>query len=85
MRKIAIEKTLTDVRDILESNNYKVDILDDNIRNSSTTLDQYDAIVVTGAESNVMGFQNAETVTQIINAKGKTAEEVYSEISDRVR
>ncbi|MFZ5353006.1 MAG: YkuS family protein [Bacillota bacterium] len=84
MKKIAIERTLTDVRSLLEDNNFRVDILDSTNKASSGSLNQYDAIVVTGADENLMGIQNVVTNTQIINAEGKTAEEIYQEINNRI-
>ena len=83
MKKVAIERALSNVKQYLESNNINVEVLDDATKGSQRALDKFDAIVVTGADDNLMGIQDIVTNTQIISAQGKTAEEVYSEIINR--
>lgn len=82
MKKVGIERTLSNVRQYLEDNNISVQVLDNNNKDSNS-LDKLDAIVVTGADENLMGIQDIVTKTQVINAEGKTAEEVYNEIVNR--
>lgn len=83
MKKVGIEKTLSNVKQYLEDNNIHVEVLDKGSKDSTWGLNRLDAIVVTGADENLMGIQDVVTKTQVINAQGKTAEEVYNEIINR--
>ncbi len=83
MKKVAVENTLKNVKNYLEENNIKVDVLDSRNKESHRALNKYDAIVVTGADENLMGMQDTMTETRVINAEGKTAEEIFREINDR--
>lgn len=85
MTRVAIEKALGNVANYLEQKNVNVEILDDYSKGRTKTLNRYDAIVVTGADENLMGIQDAVMKGQVINADGKTAEQVYNELIDRLR
>jgi len=80
MKKVAIEKPLSNVRRYLESRDCSVELLDSNNKESETALNEFDAIVVTGADSNFMGMEDVFTTTKVINAHGKTEDEIYNEI-----
>jgi len=57
-----------------------VEVLEDNTKESPRNLNKFDAIVVTGADSNFMGMEDVMTTTKVINAEGKTEDEIYSEV-----
>ncbi|WP_026476177.1 YkuS family protein [Alkaliphilus transvaalensis] len=78
-KRVAIEHSLTDVKDYLQSKGFKVENLD-----HSRNLDAFDAVVVTGQDSNTMGIENAQTKTPIITARGLSAEAVYDQIESRL-
>lgn len=71
---IAVEQNLSNVIDLLETEGYEVVALD------NTDLDSVDAIVVSGADINLMNIQNTLTEVPVISAAGKSAEEVLDEI-----
>lgn len=71
---IAVEQSLTNVIDLLETEGYEVVSLD------QTNLDTVDAIVVSGADINVMNMQDTLTEVPVISAAGKSAEEILDEI-----
>ncbi len=80
MKKIAIEKPLSNVKRYLESRDCSVEVLDSSNKESRKALDQFDAIVVTGSDSNFMGMEDVMTSTRVINANGKTEDEIYNEV-----
>jgi galactitol-specific phosphotransferase system IIB component len=82
--KIGIEKSLNNVKEQLEQNNLQAVVMNDSKQDSMRDLKKYDAIVTSGQDSNFLGMQDTMTKAPVINAKGKTAEEVYSEIKDRL-
>ncbi len=77
-RKIAVEHSLTDVRNYLVKKGFEVESLD-----NRGNLDGFDAIVVTGQDSNTLGIEDTKTKTPIIKARGLSAEEVYDQIENR--
>ena len=80
MKKVGIEKPLSNVRRYLESRDCTVEILESNNKESQRALNKFDAIVVTGADSNFMGMEDVMTTTRVINAQGKTEDEIYNEV-----
>lgn len=83
--EIGIERSLSDIKSLLEQNNYNVVEMDN--ANSATKRAQkkFDAIIVSGLDSNFLGMQDTLSNTPVITADGKTAEEVYSELKDRLK
>jgi hypothetical protein len=78
--RIAIEPTLTDVREYLTERGYAVE----NIPFGDSTpsdLSVFDAIVVTGLNSNVMGIEDAGAKAVVINADGLTPPEVEQRLN----
>ncbi|SCY04797.1 YkuS family protein [Alkaliphilus peptidifermentans] len=78
--RIAVEHSLTDVRDYLQQKGYEVESLE-----NGKDLNRFDAIVVTGQESNVLGIEDAVTKSPVITARGQSAELVYDEIKKRLK
>ncbi|MFS0840060.1 YkuS family protein [Paenibacillus sp. 1P03SA] len=73
MSKIAVEDTLSSVKQALQSSGYEV-----------TSLNQADGascVVISGLDQNVMGFADAVTSASVINAHGLTDEEIVQEVS----
>ncbi|MBC8016195.1 MAG: YkuS family protein [Sporomusaceae bacterium] len=71
---VAIEKSLSNLAEVLESEGYEVVTLDDNNINS------VDAIIVSGADINLLNIQDALTDVPVINATGKTFNEIIREL-----
>jgi 5,10-methylene-tetrahydrofolate dehydrogenase/methenyl tetrahydrofolate cyclohydrolase len=80
MNKVGIEKPLSNVKRYLESRDCTVEVLEDGSKESRSNLNQFDAIVVSGADSNFMGMEDIMTTAKVINAEGKTEDEIYSEV-----
>ncbi|HYE09629.1 MAG TPA: YkuS family protein [Patescibacteria group bacterium] len=82
--KIGIEKSLTNVKEYLEQNNVEAVVMSKEKKDSKRALKKYDAIVASGLDSNFLGMQDTMTKTPVISADGKTVEEVYNEIKNRL-
>ncbi|MEW6423613.1 MAG: YkuS family protein [Bacillota bacterium] len=72
MRTIAVEDSLTGVRDLLEKNGYAVVSL--------SRQRGADAVVVTGLDNNVLNMQDISTKVPVIDAAGKTPEEILASL-----
>lgn len=79
-RKIAVEGSLSDVKGLLQSKGYQVEDL-----NNQNNLDSYDAIIITGQDSNVLGMENAVTKSPVIDARGQSAEDIYQQLQNRIK
>ncbi len=71
---IAVEKNLSQIVDFLENEGYEVVDLDE------TDLDGVDAVVVSGADQNVLGIQEALTDVPVIEASGKSGADILAEL-----
>ncbi|MDD4599728.1 MAG: YkuS family protein [Negativicutes bacterium] len=71
---IAIEKNLKNLFEVLETEGYEVVPLE------SADMDTVDAVVVSGAYSNLMNMQDTVTAVPVINASGKTANDILEEL-----
>lgn len=79
---IAVEQDLTPVKEYLMEKGYHVESVDFN-EQSPSSLQDYDAIVVTGFNSDFLGFQDTKTGAVVIDADGLTPEEVVEEIENQ--
>ncbi|KUO74624.1 MAG: hypothetical protein APF77_23210 [Clostridia bacterium BRH_c25] len=80
MKKVGIEEALNNVKSYLESRDCTVEVLDGSNKEFRRALNNFDAIVVTGADSNFMGMEDMMTGTAVISAQGKTEDEIYNEV-----
>lgn len=71
---IAIEKNLSRLADLLETEGYDVVSLE------NTNIESVDAIVVSGADNNLMNMQDILVHVPIINASGKSTDEILEEL-----
>ncbi|MCT4621279.1 MAG: YkuS family protein [Marinisporobacter sp.] len=79
MRKIAVERSLENVKNYLNTNGYEVTDLE----SAKSNLKGFDAIVVSGQNSNLLGMQDTNTRASVINATGMTPEDVQKQITNR--
>ncbi len=80
-QKIAIEPNLTPIKDYLTKKGYSVETMD---YGQGATKNNYDAIIVAGVETNIMGIQDTSSKAVVINADGMTEEQVYQELQSRL-
>jgi hypothetical protein len=80
LRKVvAVEEGLTPITLLLKREGY--DVVDLEGERWKTA----DAIVVSGMDSNLMDIQETETRVNVVEAAGKTPEEVLKDIKSRAR
>ncbi|MTI65940.1 MAG: YkuS family protein [Firmicutes bacterium] len=76
-RRILVEDSLTNVKDVLLGQGYEVGKLSTEKNN----LEGYDAIVVSGQDKNFMGITNTVTKSPVIDARNKSAEDILNQIN----
>lgn len=77
--KIAIEPALSNVKDYLTGKGYVVENMD---LHSKRSLNTYDAIVVSGVNTNLLGMSDTDTKAVVINADGLTPSQVASRLDE---
>jgi galactitol-specific phosphotransferase system IIB component len=76
MKKIGIERALSDIGDYLSKQGYSVQVLNESTENSSSKFSGLDAIVSSDYDTDALGYSDTETKVPVINASGMTAEDV---------
>ncbi|MFZ5990090.1 MAG: YkuS family protein [Bacillota bacterium] len=82
-RKIGIEDDLEPVKEYLTNKGYEVKNIDF-AEDTSKLTNKFDAFVVTGINSNMMGIHDTSTKAVIIDAAGMSPEQVYHELESRL-
>lgn len=77
MARIAVEPSLTDVKQLLQQNGHEVVGMD-----QATSCS---CCVVSGQDVNVMGMANTSTNASVINADGKTASQVVDQVMQSIK
>jgi len=83
-KKIAIEPNLTQIKNFLTNKGFQVESIDYNWQSAKTNLDKYDAIIVTGQNSNFIGMEDTLTKSTIIDASGLTPQQVFTELQNKI-
>jgi len=78
MRIIAVEEALTPVAEALQNRGYSV------VGFREGDLGRAEALVVSGQDDNIMGIQNIRSRAPVINAEGRTPDDVVREIEERL-
>jgi malonyl CoA-acyl carrier protein transacylase len=76
MTRIAVEDSLTDVKQALQNEGLEVV----GMNNASECA----CCVISGQDKNVMGMANAATQASVINAQGLSANDVVNQVKNRV-
>ncbi len=83
--RVAVEENLTPIEEFLSERGYEVENINfTDAEEISSLVDEFDAFVVSGLDSNMLGIEDTETDAIIIDASGMTPEEVYDELEARV-
>lgn len=77
MAKIAVEPSLTDVKQLLQQQGHEV-VSMDNMADCSCA-------VITGQDNNIMGMANTSTKASVINAQGKSAQQIVDQITQAIQ
>ena len=83
-RRIAISESLSPLKQALHRAGYKVINLENEAVISETEIAEYDAVVVSGMDINMMGMQDISGRAIVINAAGKRADEILQELDNRL-
>jgi AhpD family alkylhydroperoxidase len=75
MAKIAVEDSLTNVKQALQNSGHEVVSL------GASNMQGCDCCVISGQDQNVMGMSNAETSASVINADGMSADQVVEAVN----
>ncbi len=81
LRRVAIERNLSNVKAYLEEQGYTVESLE----NNKDKIDSFDAIVVSGQNSNFLGMHDTFTKGTVVYAKGLTPEDVHRELKNTMK
>lgn len=76
-QKVAVEGELAPFRDALERAGYRVVPLDEE------RLGEVAAVVVNGMDDDLLGIETVEAHAPVIDADGRTPDEVVAEVRDR--
>ncbi|NLY17575.1 MAG: YkuS family protein [Clostridiaceae bacterium] len=79
MQKIAVQKGLTPVKEYLADHGYDVETFEVN-DHLETKNNNFDAIIVTGLNTNSLGINETATNAPIIDATGMTPEEIHEQL-----
>ncbi len=80
MKKVAVEQSLNNVKTFLCNQGYDVQDLEQ----VSQHLNYFDAIIVSGQNSNLLGMQDTNTKTSVIDARGMSKEEIHEALTNRL-
>jgi len=81
MKRVAVEKSLKNVKAYLENQGFNVYDLEV----GKTDLNNFDAVVVSGQDSNFLGDQTTNTKAPVISAKGMTVENIFNQLNNQLR
>lgn len=73
-KRVAVEGSLTGIKSFLKNEGFEVV--------SPGQGQQVDAIITTGLDNNVMDMQDITTKAAVIDASGKTAEEILQRLQE---
>jgi len=79
MKKIAVQKGLTPVKEYLTDHGYDVETFEVNDHIETKTTN-YDAIITTGLNTNSLGINETTTDAPVIDATGMTPEEIHEQL-----
>lgn len=80
LKKVAIQKGLTDVEDYLRSEGYDVQGFDNYNEKNSSYYEKFDAVVVSGQDKDFLGMEKTSTKVSAIDADGMTPQQVKEQI-----
>lgn len=83
-RRVAVSESLSPLKQVLHREGYEVINLENEAEISKTGMVEYDAIVVSGMDVNMMGMQDISGRAIVINAAGKGPEEIVEELRSRL-
>lgn len=83
-RRVAVSDSLSPLKQMLHRAGYDVVNLENEAVPSETGMSEYDAVVVSGVDVNLMGMQDISGRSVVINAAGKSPQEILEELRSRL-
>ena len=83
-RRVAVSDSLSPLKQMLHRAGYDVVNLENEAVLSETGMSEYDAVVVSGVDVNLMGMQDISGRSVVINATGKSPLEILEELRSRL-
>ncbi|MTI48589.1 MAG: YkuS family protein [Firmicutes bacterium] len=80
MRRVVVEDSLRNVSDYLRSQGCEVSSL-----GNESDIDNCDAVVISGQDKNFSGMQDTLTNAVVVDARGRTPEDIYNYINSNLR
>jgi hypothetical protein len=77
MKKIAIDPSLSNIKEYLIKQGYIVENVN---MNNISNLGSYDAYIVSGLSENYLGIQDTSTKAPVIRASGMTPEDILNQL-----
>lgn len=79
--KVAVEQNLDNVKRYLVSQGCQVDTFSAAEVENIGAVSHYNAIIVSGSNDNLMGYEDVITTAPIISAEGMTPEEIFNRLN----
>ncbi|CAM3428138.1 YkuS family protein [Marinicrinis lubricantis] len=79
MARIAVEPSLSNVKQALQQNGYDV------VDMQADSMQSCDCCVISGQDKNMMGMGDVQTQASVINAEGMSAEDVVQQVQQRIQ
>lgn len=83
-RRIAVSESLSPLKQLLHREGYEVVNLENDADISGAGISEYDAVVVSGMDVNMMGMQDISGRAIVLNAAGREPGEIVEELRNRL-
>lgn len=83
-KKVAVSDGLTPLKQVLHSAGYDMVNLESKADISKKGMGDYDALVISGMDDNMLGMQDISGRAPVINAAGKDPDEILKELQSRL-
>lgn len=83
-RRVAVSEALSPVKQLLHREGFDVINLENEAALSEKGIGDYDAVIVSGLDPNMMGMQDISGKAVVISAAGRNPEEIVAELRHRL-
>jgi hypothetical protein len=84
-KRVAVSESLSPVKRALHRAGYDVVNLESDAEISKKGMGDYDAIILSGMDDNLMGMQDISGRAPVINASGKEPDQILDELDKKFR
>jgi hypothetical protein len=81
LKRVAVEKSLSNIKSYLKEQGFTVE----NLEKNKDNLKSFDAVVVSGQNSNFLGMHDTSTKGTVIYARGLTPEDVHRQLENTLK